>query len=113
MPQGALRRTTCLGVHSGGVKAILENVEVEAAEVFRAESLQGLDHAVELVFTVVGLALGLHLPGHGQRVTVDFQPLLRRYQILVGVEVRGVGEQEAQSVADAAVGFDYALENFV
>jgi hypothetical protein len=44
-----------------GVQTVLEDVEVEAAEILGAEGLQRLDDAVELEALVVGFALRLQL----------------------------------------------------
>ena len=113
MPQRVLCRAPCPGILGRGVEAILEDVEVKTAEVFRAEGLQRLHDAVEFVLAVIGLALVLHLPRHGQRVAVDFQPFFGRQGVFLRVKIDGVGQQEAQRVADAPVGFDNALQNFV
>jgi hypothetical protein len=108
-----LRRAARARIRRRRVQAVLEDVEVEAAEVFGAEGLQRLDDAVELVAFVIGDAAFLQLAGQRQRVAVDFQPLVDRQHVLAGVEIGGIGEQEAQRVADAAVAFDDALEDFV
>ena len=68
---------------------------------------------MELEPVVVGFALRLQLPCHGQCITVDFQPVLDFEHVARRVEVGRVGKQEAQRIADPAVGFDDALENLV
>ena len=113
MPERGLRCATGRRIFGRGVEPILENVEVEGAEFFRAEDLQRLHHAVELEGSAVGFGLLGHLAGEGQRVAVDVQPLLDRHAVLLDIEVGGVGEQEAQGVAHAAIDLDDAIENFL
>ena len=60
-----------------GVEAVLEDVEVEGAEILGAEALQRLHHLVELEALVVGDALLLQLARQRQRVAVDLQPFAR------------------------------------
>ena len=62
-------------VGAAGVEPVLEDVEVERAEVLRAEGLQLLRHQVELVARVVRGHLLLHLRGQRQRVAVDLDHL--------------------------------------
>ena len=78
VPQRALRGAPGRAAGGAGVQAVLKDVEVEAAQVFGAEGLQRLHHAVEFVLAVVGLALRLQLARHGQRVAVDLQPRFDR-----------------------------------
>jgi hypothetical protein len=49
-----LGRAACQALGGAGVEAVLEHVQVEAAQVFGAEQLQLGDHGVELVDLVVG-----------------------------------------------------------
>ena len=74
VPQRVLCRAARLRVGGGGVEAILEDVEVKTAQVFRTESLQRLHDAVEFVPAVILFALRLQAARHGQYVAVDFQP---------------------------------------
>ena len=114
VPQRTLRRATGARIALRRVETVLEDVEVETAEIFRTEVLQGLHDAVEFIAIVVGLGIRLQLARHGQRVTINLQPLGHRQQILPRVEVgRRVGEQESQGIADAAIGFGHTLEDLV
>ena len=76
MPQRTLRRTPRTRIGGGRVQAILENIEVEGAEIFRAKILQGLHYLVEFVVLVIGTDLRLQLSRHGERITIDFEPLI-------------------------------------
>ena len=113
VPQRVLCRAAGSGACGAGVQTVLEDIEVEAAEVFRAKSLQRLHDAVEFVFPVIGFALRLQLARHGPRVAVDFQPLLDGQSIHHRIKVRGIGQQKTQGVADAAIGLDDTLQDFV
>lgn len=111
--QRGLRRTARGAAGSRRVQAVFQDVQVERAEVFRAERLQAGDGGMEIVAFVVALDFGLHLRGHRQRVAVDFEQLAIRHGLADRVEVGHVGQQEAQRVADAAIAFDHALEDLV
>src|ERR687888_432797 len=67
----ALRRAPRHGVRLTGVEAVLEDVEVERAEVFRGERLQPLRDQVELVARVIRGNRLLHLGGHGEGIAVE------------------------------------------
>ena len=49
LPQRGLRRARARPLRRGGVEPVLQHVEVETAQVFRAEHLQRWHHRVELV----------------------------------------------------------------
>ena len=125
VPERRLRRAPRRRLRRRRVEAVLEDVEVERAQVLRAEDLQLGDHRVELVDAVVAALehaarrvqaaddLGLQLGGACQRPAVDLQHLGERHRVGGGVEVAGVGEQEAQRVADPPVGIDDARQDLV
>src|SRR5450759_4737963 len=111
--QRVLRRASCLRVLAGRVQPVLENIEVKPAQILGAETLQLLRHEMEIVIVVVAhhfLLQGLH---ERERIAVDLQPLFERQRVRLGVEVGGIGEQETQRVADAAVALDHALQDLV
>ena len=87
MPQRRLGGTAGNRLGCRGVQAILEDVEVETAEILGAEGLQGLDDAMEFVLVVVGAAAGLQFAGQREGVAVDLQPLLDRQHVGCGIEV--------------------------
>ena len=113
MPQGRLRRTARVRAQAGGVQTVLQNVQVEATQVFRAVRLQLRHHRVELVARVVVFDLLLQRCHVGQRIAVDLEHLRHRHGVRGRIEVRGVGQQEAQGVADAAVRFRHAFQDLV
>ena len=73
VPQRRLRAAARQRLRRRGVEPVLEDVEVERAQVFRAIDLQLGHHRVELVDLVVRQHLGLELRGARQRVAVDLQ----------------------------------------
>src|SRR2546426_5807623 len=108
-----LRRATGKRVGLARVEPVLEDVEEERAEVLGAERLQLLRHQVELVALVVRGNLLLRARRHGERIAVDLEQLVDRHGVPRGVEVRGVGEQEAQRVAHAAIALHHVLQDLV
>ena len=108
------------------VEAVLQDVEVERAEVLGAEHLQLGDHRVELVDAVVAArrtrrGAASYVPTISacscrrarERPAVDLEHLARAAPRRRRVEVARVGEQEAQRVADAPVRVDDAGEDLV
>jgi len=92
VPQRSLRRAPRHRVRAAGIEAILQDVEVERAQVLGAERLQALRHEVELVARVVGGNLLLHARGHGEGVAVHLQLAFGRHRVPCRVEVNRVGE---------------------
>ena len=111
--QRILRGAARAAAGAAGVEAVLQNVQIETAEVFRAEALQFLHDEVEFVGVVVRLKFALQLACQGQHVAIDFQPVRHRQRMRHGVEIGQVGEQEFQGIANAAIAFHHALEDFV
>ena len=107
------------------VETVLQDVEVERAEVLGAEHLQLGDDRVELVDAVVAAGedaargveraddLGLQRRRARQRPAVDLEHVGERHGVGGGVEVARVGEQEPQRVADPPVGVDDARQDLV
>ena len=77
VPQRRLRAAPRARAGRGGVEPVLQDVEVEGAQVLRAVDLQLGHHRVELVDLVVRQHLGLELRGAAQRVAVDLEQLGR------------------------------------
>ena len=113
VPERGLRAAPCQAVLGRGVETVLQDVQIEGPQLFRAEGLQQRDDGVELVLQVVVHDALLDLLGHHQRVAVDVEHAVQRHGVLLDVEVGDVGQQEAQRVADAAIGLDHALEDLV
>jgi len=113
VPERGLRRAPRRRICGEGIQPVLDHVEVEGAEILGTERLQLLRHEMELVARVVRHRLLLHLRRHRKRVPVDLHQASGRHRVLAGIEVRGVGEQEPQGVADAAVALDHPLEDLV
>src|SRR3989442_185272 len=108
-----LRRATGKRVGLARVEPGLVDVEEERAEVLGAERLQLLRHPGELVAIVVRGNLLLRARRHGERIAVDLEQLVDRHAMPSGVEVGGVGEQEAQRIAHAAIALHHVLQDLV
>ncbi len=111
--QRGLRRASGARIGGRGVQAILQHVQIEAAQVLGAEHLQLGDHRVELVDVVMREDLALQFGRARERVAIDLQPFVDRYRMPSMVVVGQIGEQKAQGVADTAIAFRHALEDFV
>src|SRR3984893_2573798 len=96
-----------------GVKAILQYVEIKAAKFLGAIELQLPHDLMELVLAVARahvLEIGV---GNAQLVAVQLQQFGRGHSVSPRVEIRRVGEKEAQRVANAPIAFDDTLEDLV
>ena len=113
VPQGGLRRTPGAGLRAAGIEPVLEDVEIESPQILRAEHLQLLHHEVELVAVVVGGDVVMQLSRERERVAVHLDHLGHGNGVARRIEIRGVREQEAQRVADAAVALDDPLQDLV
>ena len=111
--QRGLGAAACQAVGLGGVQAVFEYVEVEAAQELAAEVLQLGHHGVEFVHLVVLQNAALQLGGVAEGVAVHLEQLLGFHGLGGVVKIADVGQHKAQSVADAAVGVDYARQDFV
>src|SRR5467141_2452872 len=108
-----LRRAPRQRVRLAGVEAVLQDVEAEGAEVLGAEPLELLRDQVELVALVIPGNLFLRARRHGERVAVDLEQLVDRHAVPGGLEVGGVGEQEAQRIAHAAIALHHVLQDLL
>src|SRR5467141_971639 len=108
-----LRRATGKRVSLTGVEPVLEDVEEEGAEVLGAARLELLRHQVELVALVVPSNLFLRARRHGERIAVDLEQLVDRHAVPGGLEVGGVGEQEAARIAHAATALHHVLQDLL
>jgi hypothetical protein len=125
VPERGLRRSARARRRRRRVEAVLEDVEVERAEVFRAEHLQLGDDRMEFVGAEVAAAedaarrieladdLRLQRGRAGEHPAVDLEHVGERDGVARGIEVARVGEQEAQGVPDAPVGVDDAGQDLV
>src|SRR5574341_2279996 len=103
VPQGRLRRAPRKRSCAAGVEPVLEDIQVEGAELLGAERLQLLRDEMELEARVVGLHLVLQARRQRERVAVDLDHLRHGHRVPGRVEIGGVGEEKAQRVADAPV----------
>ena len=100
-------------VGRGGVLAVLDDVQVEAAQVHHAEVVDLLVDEVELVVPVGGDDFLLELVGAIHDPAVQFEHVRPRDLVDRWIEAIEVGEQEAGGIADAPVGVGGALEDLV
>ena len=106
---GATRQT----VRTGGVLAVLDDVEVEAAKFLHAEVVHLLVDVPETVGGVSLLDLALQQQRTVDRPAVQRDQLIIRHHVLRRVEAVEVGEQEACGVADTPVGIGAALQDLL
>ena len=113
MEQRGLRRAARDALFRRGVQPVLEQVEIEAAEIHHAEVV---DLLVDQVVLVLAIGLDDFLVQRGgarQRPAVDGHHLLHRQRIRRRIEAREVAQQEAHGVAHAPIRIGDALEDFV
>ena len=111
MEQRGLTGTSRHAVSRSGVLTILDDVEVEAAQLLHAEVVHLLVNVPEAVAVVGLFNFALQQQGAIHRPTIQRQHVLRRQQVLRRVEAAEVGEQEARGVTDAPVGVGAALQD--
>ena len=102
-----------MAVCFGGVEAVFQDVEVERTQVFRAERNNVFYGKVEGITRIViacQTLLQLTCQYHG--VAVDFHHIRLLHGIFNRIKVAQVGKQKAQGIADTAVAFGYAFEDF-
>src|SRR5450830_559352 len=113
MEQRGLAGTPGLAVGAGGVLAVLDDVEVETAQLLHAEVVHlGVD-VPETVFAVVQFQFPLQQQRAVHGPTVQGEHLVGRQQVGGRVEAAQVGEQETRGVADPPVGVGAALQDLV
>ena len=108
-----LGRTARLGSRTERVDAVLRHVRIEGADVDGGQVRQRVDDGLE-VERVVGLARACRRGRvAGQDVAIDLLQALDRHAIAGRVEVEQVAGEEAQRVAELAVGLDDAGEDLL
>ena len=113
MEQRGLARATRSAVGRRGVLTILDDVQVETAQLLHAEIVHlGVD-VPEPVFAVMLLQLALQQRGTVNRPTIQRQHFFGRQDVGGRVEAGQVGKQEARSVTDTPVGVRAALQDLV
>ena len=110
---GGLGGTAGHAVGPGGVLAVLDHIQVEAAQVHGAEVMQLLVDLVELEAVVGGYQLGLQQGGAIHRPAIQRQQVGKRQLLRGRIETIQVGQQEARGIANPSVGVSGALEDLV
>src|ERR1019366_4728466 len=100
-------------MRGGGVKAILQYVEIKTAEFLGAIELQLAHDQVELVPAVAGPHIREITIGDAKLVAVQLEQFGHGDGIPLRVEVGGIREKEAQRITNAPIAFDDPLEDFV
>src|SRR5690554_6363663 len=111
--EGCLGAAQRPGVTLGGVLAILDHVQVEAAQLPGAEAVDLLVDVEEAILLVGGLDARLQLGGAVHHPLVQGQHLAEGHGVAARLEAVEVGQQEARGVADAAVDVGGALQDLV
>ena len=113
MVQGGLRAAAGVAVGFGGIEAVFQDVKVERAQILRTERNNVFYSKVEGIARIeVACQTLLQLTCQYQGIAVDFHHVCLLHGIFNRIEVAEVGKQEAQSVADTAVAFGDAFEDF-
>ena len=108
--QRGLRRAAGVAVGFGGIEAVFQNIQIERAQVFRAELHQLLHGKVEGVARIMfARQFLLQLPRQHQRVAVNFHHIGLRHSVFNRIKIAQIGKQERQRVANAAIAFGNAL----
>jgi hypothetical protein len=103
-PESGLGAAAGGRVGGRGVEAVLENVEIDGAEVGGAEGVGGLIDAVEGVFVVPLAAAGDQVIGAGPGSIGRFPGARRRGRVGGRVKAVQIAERVAEGVADLAIG---------
>src|SRR5882724_511519 len=115
-PDGGLRGAAGFAFGRLSVEAVLQNVEVEGAEVHDTVVMDGVIDAVEFVAGVPFAALGNEFGGAIEHPTIDFLELIVRKSVARGIEIAEIAKGEAEGVANFPVGFaelrHHALAHF-
>src|SRR5450830_1423977 len=111
--QRGLRRAARLAVGAGGVLAVLDDVEVETAQLLHAEVVNLRIDIPEAVFTVVLLQLALQQQSTVHGPTVQGEHFLGRQDVGGRVETGQVRQHEACGITDTTVGIGAALQDLL
>ena len=100
-----LGAATLVRIRLLAVQTVLQRVEVDIGELGHHEVVERAVGAGELVDGIGIVHLGLHLRQAGEHETVERQQVVERHAVALAVVVLiEDGQQEAQGVAEAAVG---------
>ena len=111
MEQRGLAGATRHAVSGGGVLTVLDDIEVETAQLLHAEVVHLLVYVPEAVAVVGFFDFALQQQGAIYGPTIQRQHVFRWQQVLRRVEAAEIGEQEARGVADTPVGIGAALQD--
>ncbi|MNK82729.1 hypothetical protein D3C87_1025140 [compost metagenome] len=113
MEQRGLARTAGLAVGASGVLTVLDDVEIETAQLLHAEVVDLRVYVPEAVFAVVLLQLALQQQSTVYGPTVQSQHFFGWQQIGGRVEAGQVRKQEARGVTDTPVSVRTALQDLL
>ncbi len=108
-----LRRTPGHAFCRHGVLAVLDHIQIKAAQIHRAEVMHQLIERMKLVTVIRGHDLLLNLAGAFHRPFVQAEHLFRCDSMLRRVKVPQIGQQIARGIAHAPIGIGGAFENLI
>ena len=112
--QRGLRTAAGVAVGFGGIETVFQNIQIERAQIFRAEIHNVLHRKVEgIARVIIARQLFLQTARQHHRIAVDFHHIGLRHSVFQRIKIAEVGQQEAQSVAQTAVAFGYPFQNFL
>ena len=103
MVQGGLAGTPGQAIGLGGVLAVFDDIQVEAAQCGLTEAVHFLVDSQEGIVAVVFVQFVLQLQGTVHHPAVQGDHVFRRYHVLLRVKPGEVAQQEAGGVADTTV----------
>src|SRR5450759_2221991 len=100
-------------MRSRGVKASIQDIEIKATQLLGAIELQLAHDRMELVLAVARTHVLEKSVGNAKLVAVQLEQFGHGDGVSRCVEIGGVGEKEAQRVANAPIALDDTLEDLV
>src|SRR6476659_1940828 len=79
--QRTLRRASWNTLGCGGIKPVLENIQIETAQIFGTEIMQSMHRQVKFVALIILCQFILKYPRERQHVAVNLQPSFYRHSI--------------------------------
>ena len=108
-----LRRAARGGIRATGIQPVLEDIQIERAEILGTEGEQPSHGRMKFIAVVVLEHVSLQVRREHDCVAVDFEAILHRDRMPLGIEIGNVREQKPQGVANAAIGLDHPLQDLV
>src|SRR5215831_1351508 len=104
--QRRLRGAPCTRGRASRVESVLHDIEIQRAEVYRAEVDEPLNDNVKGEFVICGQRAADELLRSVQDPAVDLRQLGNRHLVTHGIKSGQVPQKEAAGVADAAIALE-------